>query len=324
MQKIVLPIMEPELVKSQIEDFIIKEVKESGMTGGVIGLSGGVDSTTVAALTKSAFDLYNQVNDDKLELVGYMLPSKLNDEKDTSDGQMVAEKLGIKHETQSIEKIVEAYETTNSEATDVPLHKGNIMSRIRANVLSTKGATEKKLVMGTGNKDEDFGVGYYTLFGDGAVHISPIGGLSKRLVNQMATYLGFKDIAEKPPAAGLEHGQTDFKDLGYGYDFVELVTEGVNQGYDRQALLESEQVNDLYIREKKLYKINYGKEKFEILERSVDDVLRRHQIAHRKSRLIHPPIAEITLNYNQNIIEPQKKEEELENIMNKMKEGVYQ
>ena len=81
--------------------------------------------------------------------------------------------------------------------------------------------TVKVGVIGTGNRDEDYGVGYYTLFGGGAVHLSPIGNLPKRMVREMAAYLGFDDLAERVSTAGLEPGQTCFKDLG-----CDLLTHG--------------------------------------------------------------------------------------------------
>ncbi|MBI5698415.1 MAG: NAD(+) synthase, partial [Thaumarchaeota archaeon] len=298
-KRILLPMMDAELVAMEIGEFVVNEVLKHNSTGCVIGLSGGVDSTTTAAVIKRAFNRYNAEHtvdytvkhtaehagmpEKKLELVGYMLPSKINDTKDTEDGIIVAERLGIRYEVQSIDAIVDAYKTTNPEAFPencenhrnrplwVPLrftksllaywlgsisgipkientsgerytpdftrfhpvfsifeynyHKGNLMSRIRANVLSTRAATENKTVAGTGNKDEDFSIGYYTLFGDGAVHISPIGALPKRLVRQMASYLGFSNLANRTPTAGLEPGQTDFRDLGYDYDLVEIVIE---------------------------------------------------------------------------------------------------
>ena len=171
------------------------------------------------------------------------------------------------------------------------------MSRIRANVLSTKAAHEGKSLAGTGNKDEDFGIGYYTLFGDGAVHLSPIGGLSKRLVYEMASHLGYEDIAKKLPSAGLEPGQTDFKDLGYGYDLVELVCEGLEQGFSREELGKHSQIKPLVEKQQKQYKEMYGQEKFSDSYQVVDDIMRRHKIADAKARIIHPPIAPVNLNY---------------------------
>ena len=184
-RKIKLPKINPEKVADEIGNFVVETVNRVRATGGIIGLSGGVDSTTTAILVKRAFDKYNKKNHNKLELVGYMLPSKLNNSKDTEDSIDVAKRLKLRYETHYIDPIVESYYEINPEIFQInhTYDKGNLISRVRANVLSTKAAFEKKIVLGTGNKDEDFGVGYYTLFGDGAVHLSPIGNLSKRLVD---------------------------------------------------------------------------------------------------------------------------------------------
>lgn len=206
-RRILLPEIDPKQAVTEIGDFVIDTLTRTNSTGCVIGLSGGVDSTTTAAILKKAFDRYNSTRQTvELELVGYILPSAINNPVDTEDGIAIAKKLGIRYETQNLEPIVDAYKTTNPEAFDNKFDQGNMTSRIRANVLNTKAATGRKTVAGTGNKDEDFGIGYYTLFGDGAVHMSPIGNLSKRLVYQMASYLGFEDIANKEPTAGLEPG----------------------------------------------------------------------------------------------------------------------
>lgn len=293
-RRIKLAHMNPSKVALEIGDFIIETVVNRGATGAVLGLSGGVDSTAVAALTKRAFDRYNAANpDNPLELVGYMLPSGLNSSTSTDDGRKVAEKLGIRYEVQSIEPIVEAYKQTNPEAVNMSFDKGNLMSRIRANILSTKSATERKVLVGTGNKDEDFGIGYYTLFGDGAVHVSPIGALPKRLVREMASYLGFDEIANKEPTAELELGQTDAKDLGYNYDAVEIVIEGHYQGFSPEELAEHSQV-------KGIVESQLSASKFDCVEEVVEDVLRRHYtVALPKAEIIHPPMAKITLKYKE-------------------------
>jgi NAD+ synthase len=295
MERIKLAQMDCEKVSAEIGNFVIGQVRYTGTTGCVVGLSGGVDSSTTAALIKRAFDQYTAA---KYELVGYILPSSLNKQDDIKDAEGVSRYLGIRYETHSIEKPVDGFRATNPEAFENIFHKGNLISRVRSNVLSTKAATENKIVAGTGNKDEDFGIGYYTLFGDGAVHLSPIGGLSKRLVREMAAFLGLGDhIVNRVPTAGLEPGQSDFKDLGYDYDVVELVTEGVAQGLTIAELSRHEQIAPVVETQLAHYKKVFGESKFNSVEQVVSDVLRRHEIAKGKMQIIHPPSPKISLMY---------------------------
>ena len=295
MKRIKLAQMDCAKVSTEIGDFVIQQVKYTGATGCVIGLSGGVDSSTTAALIKRAFDRHTAA---KYELVGYILPSNLNKHDDIKDAEGIAHFLGIRSEVHSIEKPVEAFRVTNPEAFKSLFHKGNMISRVRANVLSTKAATEKKILAGTGNKDEDFGIGYYTLFGDGAVHLSPIGGLSKRLVREMASFLGLGGhIVNRVPTAGLEPGQSDYKDLGYDYDVVELVSEGDVQGFTVAELSCHPQIVPVVEKQMEHYKKVFGAVKFTSVDQVVADVLRRHEIAKGKMKIIHPPSPDISLTY---------------------------
>ena len=297
-EKIKLPYMDAQRVTDEIGDFVIDTVLGQGRSGAVIGLSGGIDSSTTAALIKRAFDIYNKDNpENPLELVGYMLPSKINSEKDTEDGERMAKHLGIRYEILNLEAEVEAHKNTCPEvfqenyAEDnvkgkqkAQYDKGNMISRIRGNVINTKAAIENKLVAGTGNKDEDFGIGYYTLFGDGAVHFSSIGNLSKRLVRQMGAHLGLpRDLVEREPSAGLEPGQTDFGDLGYGYDAVEIVTEGIMQGFTKEQLYTHPQVTGLV--EKQIASLENPR--LGNVKEVVDDIMRRHRSAKGKMELIN-------------------------------------
>jgi len=285
-----LPEMDPAKASDEIGDFVIDKVESVGAKGCVIGLSGGVDSSVTAGVIQRAFV------DKRYELVGYMVPSKLNDTKDIEDAQYVADFLGIRSEIVDISQIVDAYRSTNPEAFANKYDQGNMISRIRANVLNTKAATEGKVLAGTGNKDEDFGIGYYTLFGDGAVHMSPIGNLSKRLVTQMAEYLGFDErITRRTPAAGLEPGQTDFKDLGYGYDLVEMVTCGIEQGLDFDEIMD--EVAPMAYDAQERYGTLFKEAKFPTITDMVSDIYRRHSIANQKVQIINPPVAPVTLRY---------------------------
>jgi NAD+ synthase len=295
MKRIKLASMDCETVSREIGDFVIEQVEYTRTTGCAVGLSGGVDSSTTAALIKRAFDRHTQT---KYELVGYILPSNLNKPDDIQDAEGVARSLGIRCEIHSIETPVDGFRATNPEAFESIFHKGNLIARVRANVLSTKAATEKKIVAGTGNKDEDFGIGYYTLFGDGAVHLSPIGGLSKRLVREMARFLGLGGhIVNRIPTAGLEPGQSDYKDLGYDYDVVELVSEGFVQGFTVDELARHEQIVPVIEKQLQHYRTAFGASKFPGVRQVVEDVLKRHETAKGKMMIVHPPSPRISLVY---------------------------
>jgi NAD+ synthase len=283
-----------EKITPIIEEFIIQQVINHKKDGVVIGLSGGMDSTLVAAATKSAFMHWPPSRVPEYRIVGLSIPTAVNSEQDTSDAAKIAEALGIEFHTVDLEKITCATIQALPEQVS-PYDKGNMISRLRANVLHTYAAQHNLLVLGTGNRDEDYGVGYYTLFGDGAVHCSPIGEISKRMVKILLKTYGKRfsriidEIANKEPAAGLESGQTDFKDLGYSYEFVELcymivLVKELGVKPNGIILRLFDQFDKDHERAKEL-----GCVKFTDWSQATDDYGKRHEIAISKEGLVNPP-----------------------------------
>jgi NAD+ synthase len=283
MDMIKLPQMDPEQVANEIGEFILKTVVENKATGCVIGLSGGIDSSVTAALIKRVFAGTDY------SLIGCIIPADQSHHEDIQDAKDVADKFEIMYKIiyigdtiNNMKMRIEQYEVMNQ------YDLGNMISRVRANYLSTFAAIYKKVLSGTGNRDEDYGVGYYTLFGDGAVHMNPIGCLSKRLVYQMATYLGMPDnIMGKPPSAGLEPNQTDFTDLGYSYFLVEVVVEALDREISIVELIETI-MNGGFI---------YDKTRFPTPGDVLADILKRNLTAKQKAKIISPPVPKVTLTY---------------------------
>jgi len=196
---------------SQITDyltlFLQNEVKKTGISKVVVGLSGGLDSAVVAVLAHKAFG-----ND----LLCVKMPSQYSSKSSLDDADELCRDFGLRSITCSIEPMLHAYEIMNEDIDN--LRKGNFASRMRMATLFDISARENALVLGTSNKSELM-LGYGTLYGDLASAVNPIGDLYKSEVFELARYLGVsQSIISKPPSADLWSGQSDEADLGYTYE----------------------------------------------------------------------------------------------------------
>ena len=191
-------------------DFLRDYLKVSHQDGYVLGLSGGIDSSCVAALAKKA------VGKDKLHCI--MMPiNSLED--DLKDAIKLVEDLDLNYTVIDGSK---AFNALNNEFIENGIvlddsTKGNLKARIRMSILYAYGQKHRMLVLGTDNMDESY-VGYFTKYGDGGVDLLPIVHLTKEEVRDVASFLGVrKELVERVPSAGLYEGQTDEKEMGILY-----------------------------------------------------------------------------------------------------------
>lgn len=203
--------IDPEVAADILTRFIREEVTKIGFQRAVVGISGGVDSSTSAFLAARALGKEN--------VWGIIMPYKTSNPDSTRHAQEVADITGIRSEHVDITPMVDSYFERHSDADNT--RRGNVMARQRMIVLYDKSAEHHALVVGTSNKTE-FLLGYTTLWGDMACAINPLGDLYKTQVRQLAKYLGVPDeIIEKPPSADLWVGQTDEDELGFTYADVD-------------------------------------------------------------------------------------------------------
>jgi len=216
--RIDLSLPDPAQAAEEIEAFIRERLEEAGREKCVIALSGGVDSSVVAALAVRALGAER--------VVAHLLPDgEVTPEEDMKDAEELAGSLGVLCRTISIHPPLEALKLTLQEAGLIgdPLSWANVKPRLRMIVNYFVANFEKGLVLGTGNKSELL-LGYYTKYGDGGVDILPIGHLYKTQVRQLARHLRLPEkIIAKTPSAGLWKGQTDEEEIGCSYEEIDRI-----------------------------------------------------------------------------------------------------
>ncbi len=206
---------ELEATAEHLSAFVADVVDDAGAAGAVIGLSGGIDSTTVAYLAVDA------LGPDAVH--GLVMPSVANSEENMSDAEWVAEELGIDYDVVEIQPIAERFFDAFPDAADDRMAAGNVYVRTRAVLNYFVANHENRVVLGTGNRAEAM-AGYYTKYGDQAVDCNPIGNLYKQQVRQLAAHLGApENLVTKTPSAEMWSGQTDEAELGLDYDTLDAI-----------------------------------------------------------------------------------------------------
>ena len=206
----------PEVV-SVITGFMRRQLEQTGFERLVVGVSGGVDSATVAHLAVRALGPDN--------VLAVRMPFRSSAAESETDALRVVEALGCDSQRVDITPMAEPMLTLigDGEEADVRVRRGNVLARLRMIVLYDRSAAFDALVCGTSNKTEAL-LGYGTLHGDMAAAIQPIGDLYKSQLRAVATELGVApEIVAKPPSADLWPGQTDEGELGASYDALDRI-----------------------------------------------------------------------------------------------------
>jgi NAD+ synthase len=208
-------------VEEKIKGFIKDYVEKSKANGIVLGLSGGIDSCTAAALSALA------IGGDKV--LGLLLPEKETyNKKDLEDAKLVAEKFGLKTETIDITPALEAIQKTipvfNPED---KLCKGNLKARLRMLYLYYYANRLNLIVCGSSDKSETM-IGYFTKWGDVAADIAPLMDLYKTQVRKLAKHIGLpEEIVHKPSSPALWPGQMAEEEIGIKYELLDLILYGL-------------------------------------------------------------------------------------------------
>ena len=189
----------------------------------VIGISGGIDSSVSSTLSAMT----------GLRTIVLSMPIKQKENQhDLSlkhQKWLVENFNNVEAHTISLDKLFESFSSTLKKF-DNEHGFANSRARLRMTTLYQVAAANKGIVVGTGNKVEDFGVGFYTKYGDGGVDISPIADCNKTEVWELGKELGIlKEIIDAPPTDGLwDDGRTDEGQLGLQYDELEEAMNNPN------------------------------------------------------------------------------------------------
>ena len=210
-------------VQKRICRFIREYVKNAGAKGIVLGLSGGIDSATIAALSSLAIGGEN--------VLALMLPEKENfDQKDIDDAQVVADKFKLQTQICDLSNVLSCfYKGIPVFEPKDRLCKGNIKARTRMIYLYYYGNKLNKIVCGSSDKSETM-MGYSTKWGDAAADITPILDLYKTQVRKLALHLGIPEkLALKPSTPALWPNQTAENELGIKYETLDLILVGLER-----------------------------------------------------------------------------------------------
>jgi NAD+ synthase len=240
----VLPEIDAAFEIERRVNFIKKKLIKSGLKSLVLGISGGIDSSTCGRLAQLAIDALNNKNAEhkpEYKFIAIRLPFDI--QADEEDAQLALDFIKPSHSlttnifagtegihTETI-RALKAADLLTANAVQVDLSKGNVKARTRMVMQYHIAGILGALVLGTDHSAENI-TGFFTKWGDGACDLAPLFGLSKRQVKQLARSLGAPaQLIDKAPTADLEELTPSKKDedtLGISYDQLDDFLEGKN------------------------------------------------------------------------------------------------
>ena len=215
------PLEKAQFISNWIKDYVEKMPSKAQSL--VIGISGGIDSSVSSTLSAMT----------GIKTIVLSMPIKQkSSQHDLSlkhQEWLVKNFDNVEAHTLNLDKLFETFENTLSNF-DSELGMANSRARIRMTTLYQVAAANKGIVVGTGNKVEDFGVGFYTKYGDGGVDISPIADCNKSEVWEIGKSINIlQEIIDAAPTDGLwDDGRTDEGQLGLKYEELEEAMNNVN------------------------------------------------------------------------------------------------
>lgn len=240
----------PEIEEAEIYAALVlgvrDYVKKCGFSQVILGLSGGIDSSLVAAIAAEAIGAEN--------VLGVLMPSPYSSDHSISDAEVLVKNLGINHQTLPIGEIMQSYDRLLEplfSGTPFGIAEENIQSRIRGNLLMAIANKFGHLLLSTGNKSE-MAVGYCTLYGDMNGGLAAIADVPKTRVFSICHWLNREreiippNVLIKPPSAELKPGQFD-RDSLPPYEILDDILERIicyhqsasqiiAEGHDRETV----------------------------------------------------------------------------------------
>jgi len=217
-----VPEMDPDKVTNEITEFVRETVKEANADGVVVGLSGGLDSSVVAALCVRALG--------RESVLGIIMPAEFTPKEDIDDARKLGRQLGMKTVLINIQEIVESFFRAlqcDRKNVEQKIPMANIHARARMVILYYYANLRKYLVAGTGDRSEAM-IGYFTKYGDGAADFLPIIHLYKTQVRELAEHLGIRErIVHKVSSPQLYPGHKATDEIPLDYDRLDPVLVGL-------------------------------------------------------------------------------------------------